>query len=125
MVVSNPPYIPLDEWNELPRSVKDYEDPRALLGDPGDLEFCGTDFKEGEGGFSFYRQIAGLLPQLLRPGRPHNSETPIVAVEIGADHAQAVQKIFRTMAGGTVGSTEVWKDQFGRDRMVVGWRHRS
>lgn len=34
VITSNPPYIPLSEYISLPESVKDYEDPRALLGDP-------------------------------------------------------------------------------------------
>lgn len=34
LITSNPPYIPAEEYACLPPSVKDWEDPRALLGDP-------------------------------------------------------------------------------------------
>ena len=33
LITSNPPYIPRDEYERLPASVKDFEDERALLGE--------------------------------------------------------------------------------------------
>jgi methylase of polypeptide subunit release factors len=63
--VSNPPYIPLHEYRALPASVRSYEDPRALLGDPSG----------GEGdGLAFYRCIAGLLPDVLQSEEEMNRD---------------------------------------------------
>jgi len=106
VVVSNPPYIPMNEWRRLPRGVREYEDPRALIGDPAGGE--GDDQ-----GLTFYRHIAGMLPHVLKP-------TGQVAVEIGLGHARDVRMILTDRGG--MRRTEVWKDLFGVKRMVVGWR---
>ena len=123
LIVSNPPYIPKKEWKSLPSSVKDFENPIALIGDPEDLPAhpdSGSSEQEavGEGkGLTFYRHIAAILPELLASER--HSELPILAVEIGADQASDVQGIFTTLSSRLVAKTEVWKDQYGRDRMVI------
>ncbi|KAF6763098.1 S-adenosyl-L-methionine-dependent methyltransferase [Ephemerocybe angulata] len=39
ILTSNPPYIPWEEYLELPPSVTDYEDPKALFGGPSGLDF--------------------------------------------------------------------------------------
>ena len=112
LIVSNPPYIPLAEYRELPSSVRDWEDPAALLGDlPG-----------GESGLRFYERIAELLPTLLSSSNELEINgwggIPRVAVEIGSSQGSDVSSVLR--AGG-MGYTEVWQDQYNKDRMVVGW----
>jgi release factor glutamine methyltransferase len=96
VIVSNPPYIPLDEWKELGRSVKDYESPRALVG--------------GHDGLLFYRCIAKLMPKLLKPDG-------IVYVEIGEGQEDQVVEILGT--GRKNSEIEIWDDQFGVKRTVV------
>ena len=54
MIVSNPPYITIDEMAELPHSVKDFEPHLALYG--------------GEDGLSFYRSIADKFRKALKLG---------------------------------------------------------
>lgn len=102
LITSNPPYIPLAEYNLLPRSVKDYEDPRALLGDH-------------ERGLSFYRRIAQLVGSggILKSGG-------LVVCEVGKGQAREVENIL-TKEGG-VEDTEVWEDPWGVERVVLGRR---
>ena len=97
LVVANPPYIPLNEWESLPRSVKDHEDQRALIG--------------ADNGLAFYHKISQMLPAILdRQGQ--------VALEVGKGQAEQVSEILKRHGG--VRRIEVWKDHFGVDRMVVG-----
>jgi release factor glutamine methyltransferase len=52
ILTSNPPYIPRREYEQLPPSVKNFEDPRALLGD-----LPGTNTQDG---LTFYYSIARI-----------------------------------------------------------------
>ena len=72
-IVSNPPYIPTSEINELPPSVKDYEPHEALDG--------------GEGGLKFYRVLTPWASAHLKEGG-------FYAVEIGEEQGDAVKEIF-------------------------------
>ncbi|KAF9231454.1 S-adenosyl-L-methionine-dependent methyltransferase [Melanogaster broomeanus] len=103
VVTSNPPYIPKREYDELPHSVKDYEDPRALLGDPP-----GSSDQDG---LSFYRAIASFIARkgVLRNGA-------IVALEVGHGQAEAVQDILHHVAH--LGNTEIWRDPWEKKRVV-------
>jgi methylase of polypeptide subunit release factors len=109
IITSNPPYIPLDEYRQLPRSVKDYEDPHALLGDLPDIP--GTD------GLTFYRAIARLVAQ---SGVLNESDEAMVVLEVGNKQAAAVETILKTE--GRLSRTEVWLDPWGKERVVVGRR---
>lgn len=98
VITSNPPYIPWKEYLELPRSVTDYEDPKAFLGGPNGLDF--------------YHAIARLIrhKEILRPGA-------IVALEVGHAQAGDVQHIMHT--SGNFSHVEIWRDPWGRQRTVV------
>lgn len=54
ILVSNPPYVPRDEWENLQQEVRKFE-PRAALTDMND-------------GYEFHRRIIELAPYLLRDG---------------------------------------------------------
>lgn len=99
IVTSNPPYIPWDEYLQLPASVIEYEDPKALFGGPSGLEF--------------YRAIARLTS---RTG--FLSTGALVALEIGHNQAGAVQTIMHA-AGFT---TQVWLDSWGKERTIIARR---
>ena len=130
-LVSNPPYIPVREWEALDPSVKSWEDPRALIGDPEDLPASHLGVREGSGsgsdgkGLAFYRRIAAVLPTYLTPkcglGARGLSGLPRVAVEVGLGQAEDVASIFQSHSQGLISRTEVWDDQFGVPRMVVGF----
>lgn len=102
LITANPPYIPRREWEALPASVREYEDPAALLAGPPE----GREGKEWDG-TAFYAHIAKIAPPLLRGG-----DGVRIAVEIGASQGQAVADLLP-------GKTEVVPDQYGRDRMVT------
>lgn len=92
-VLSNPPYIPDGDRAELPADVRDHEPPGAL--------FAGAD------GLDVYRR---LIPQAA-------AVAPLVAVEVGAGQAAAVEALMRE-AGLT--SVEARPDLAGIPRVVVG-----
>ncbi|KAG1776928.1 S-adenosyl-L-methionine-dependent methyltransferase [Suillus placidus] len=104
IITANPPYIPKREYDKLPVSVKNYEDPAALLGDPPD--------SEEQDGLTFYRLISKILRQkgMLRDGS-------IVALEVGRAQADAVEGILQQSAG--LRNTQVWKDPWNVKRVVL------
>lgn len=73
LIVSNPPYVSREEFNQLPPEIRLHE-PEVALTDGGD-------------GLSFYRTIAAKGLLLLRPGGA-------VCVEIGYAQSKAVQAVF-------------------------------
>lgn len=95
LIVSNPPYIALDEMPELAPELN--HEPRMALTDEGD-------------GLSAYRAIAKNVCQHLCPGG-------WLMVEIGWQQGVAVTQIFRD-AG--LGMVAILPDLDGRDRVVIG-----
>jgi release factor glutamine methyltransferase len=96
LVVSNPPYVSAEEWEQLAPEVRTYE-PRLAVSDAGD-------------GCAFYRRIADVGPALLR-------KNGSILVEVGHDQADTVGGIFRR-AG--VHDLLVVNDLQGIPRVVVG-----
>jgi len=94
VVVSNPPYVSLAEWPNLPKDVRDFE-PRAALCDEGD-------------GLSFYRIIASKAKAILNPGGK-------LFVEIGFGQKDPVFEILQS--SGFTG-VEAYPDLNGIDRVV-------
>jgi len=95
LIVSNPPYIALDEMPELAPDVRKYE-PRLALTDEGD-------------GLGAYRAIAAGLSDHLKPGGR-------VLLEIGPTQGAAVSGML-TAAG--LENVDVLPDLDGRDRVVA------
>ena len=96
MVVSNPPYIPTGDWQQLMPEVRDYEPRLALDG--------------GDDGLEAYRQLASQAEQVLTPGG-------WLLVEVGINQAADVSALF-TAAGLTdVGQRD---DYAGIPRVVMG-----
>lgn len=95
LIVSNPPYLSLDEYHNAAPELADHE-PAMALTDGGD-------------GLSVYRRIAAEAPQFLIPGGR-------VMVEIGWQQGEAVLEIFGA-AGAT--STAILPDLDGRNRVVM------
>ena len=96
LVVSNPPYIGLDEMDGLSPEVHDHE-PHMALTDGGD-------------GLSAYREISQQAAGLLRVGGR-------LIVEIGPTQATAVAQMFTDNGFEKV---RVIQDLDGRDRVISG-----
>ncbi|MFY0633152.1 MAG: peptide chain release factor N(5)-glutamine methyltransferase [Vannielia sp.] len=94
LIVSNPPYIALEEMEGLQRELS--HEPRMALTDEGD-------------GLSAYRAIAAGLGDRLAPGGR-------VLVEIGPSQGAAVSALF---AAAGLGEIRVLPDLDGRDRVVA------
>lgn len=131
VVVSNPPYIPIEDWRHLPLPVKNWEDPRALVGErtfeataPSGASGPPDSTNETSDGLAFYRRIAALLPDLLTPQNDLASSglgtIPRVIVELGEGQAGAVQEIFLNNKCGTT-RADIWQDQYGVDRGVAAY----
>ncbi|KDR75199.1 hypothetical protein GALMADRAFT_69593 [Galerina marginata CBS 339.88] len=98
IITSNPPYISWNEYLELPPSVLNFEDPKALFGGPSGLDF--------------YHAIARLVSSkdILKPNAT-------VALEVGHDQASVVENILRKTRRFRL--TEIWSDPWGKQRTVI------
>lgn len=96
LIVSNPPYIGLEEWDGLDVEVRDF-DPRIALTDESD-------------GLSAYRVIAAGAGAYLHIGAR-------LLVEIGWSQSADVSKLFDDAGFREI---ECLPDMAGRDRMIMG-----
>lgn len=95
-VLSNPPYIPLGEHDELPPEVRRHDPHLALFG--------------GDDGLDVIRR---LIPAAW------DARADVLAIEVGQGQPPAVELLLRD-AG--FARTEVRDDLAGIGRVVVGWR---
>ncbi|MCP4148534.1 MAG: peptide chain release factor N(5)-glutamine methyltransferase [bacterium] len=72
MIVSNPPYIPVEEWRELEPCVKEHEPQLALTAD--------------ENGLNIIRRIIDGAHNVLKPGG-------LLLMEIGYNQSQPVKEL--------------------------------
>lgn len=96
LIVSNPPYIPTEDCNDLAEEVKKHEPMLALNG--------GTD------GLDFYRAITVQAKNYL-------NTNGMLAYEIGYNQGQEVVNLLKE--NGFV-KIELIKDLAGKDRVVIG-----
>ncbi|MGL4980734.1 MAG: methyltransferase, partial [Fusobacteriaceae bacterium] len=96
--VSNPPYIPIEEYNELMVEVREHE-PRLALTDNGD-------------GYYFYDKISKEAKPFLKKGG-------YLAFEVGYNQAEKVAQFAEDNGLVLVG---VIKDYAGIDRVVISRR---
>lgn len=134
VITSNPPYIPKAEYDALARSVREFEDVRALLGDPllhlhehphghPGGSGSGSGFAaaiierevppaDREKGLAFYHRIAALVRDhgLLRVGGT-------LALEVGAGQAADVAALVEHKA--RLRTVDIWKDPWGIERAII------
>lgn len=97
IVVSNPPYVPLAEWEHLMPHVRDAEPQRALT--------------DGGDGLSYYRRLISIAHDLLDVAGP-------LVVEVGDRQADEVS---RMMKEGGAGRVSVIEDLSRVPRIVAGY----
>ena len=95
-IVSNPPYIPSDDIDGLPREVR--AEPKLAL-------------DGGADGLDFYRRLVRESAALLNDGG-------FLAVECGETQAGAIADM---AAAGGFGKTEIVRDLADKERVVVLW----
>lgn len=95
IIVSNPPYIPINEKEKLAKNVLDYE-PHSALFVPENKPLL------------FYGKIAAF-------GKTHLRRDGKIYLETHEDHAGEVLALFKT----EYGKVELKKDGFGKDRFVI------
>lgn len=95
-LVSNPPYIPDDEWDAVAPNVKDYEPHTALRG--------------GVDGLDYVRRLLSEGPRFIKPGG-------LLLIEVADSRA----KIARDLVAATAGLEEarILNDFEGLPRVVV------
>lgn len=97
LVVSNPPYIPSGDLEELDKSVIGYEPITALDG--------------GSDGMEFYRSIALMWKKVLKPGG-------CLVLECGVRQSKLVEYLLRVNGFENI---EIVADSGGIERVAMGW----
>ena len=95
LIVSNPPYIPLNEMSDLEKKIKDFEPHIALT--------------DGADGLTFYHRLASVASKIL-----HSNGYLIMEVGQG-DHPQKALKLFKNNA---FASNKLIQDYNGDDRVL-------
>ncbi len=96
IVVSNPPYVSLEEYQTLQKEIIDYE-PAASVTD-------------GEDGYKFYRIITRLVIELL-------SSSGKLYFELGKDQAEEVKLI---LSENGFKNIQTFKDYLNVERVIIG-----
>ena len=94
LIVSNPPYISQEEYEQLPIEIKDYEPKSALQAD--------------NNGLYFYKKI-------LQNVKEHLTESGKIYFEIGYDQAEKITEIAKKNGFSNI---QVFKDLNGFDRIM-------
>ncbi|MFA3782054.1 peptide chain release factor N(5)-glutamine methyltransferase [Melioribacteraceae bacterium 4301-Me] len=96
IIVSNPPYIPLNEYKTLQKEITDYEPIYAVT--------------DKENGFRFYKIISNLSQKLL-------NKYGKLYFEVGKEQAKFVKKI---MIENNFKNIKTKKDYLGIERVLTG-----
>lgn len=103
-IISNPPYIPLNQWKTLDASVKEWENKIALVAEDDGLALIKKIIEQA----SAYLQENAELRE---------KQIPQLMIEIGYQQGPAVAQYFKK-SGYT--NVVVHKDLEGKDRIVSG-----
>jgi len=95
-ILSNPPYVPLEECDNLPSGVKDYEPHTALFG--------------GQSGMEFYQRLVPEASSRLKPGG-------YLLIESGVGQAMEIGKLIKQKG---LSLRMTLKDLQGIPRCLIG-----
>ena len=96
ILVSNPPYVPRDEWEQLQTEVRDFEPSAAVT--------------DGKDGYKFYHRFIGMIPDILKPGGG-------IMLEVGFQQAE---KVARELKISGIDQIHITNDLQGIPRVVSG-----
>jgi release factor glutamine methyltransferase len=96
LIISNPPYLTEEEWNDAQPEISKYEPVDALIA--------------GENGFSDIRKVVNLAKSALK-------EKGMIALEVGMHHPSKVKKIL-----GDQFDVSIIKDLNKKERYVIATR---
>jgi release factor glutamine methyltransferase len=96
LLVSNPPYVPLDEWGGLQQEIRNFEPQLAV-----------TDMSDG---YRFHKRIIELAPRLLREGGQ-------ILLELGYGQSE---KVLDMMKAAGYSDVFVAPDLQGVPRVAIG-----
>jgi len=104
LVVSNPPYVGVEEWADLDPGIRLHEPEQALAAGDG---------RDGTPGLAAIEAVLAAAPRwLARPGA--------AVIELAPDQAEAAQALAHAAGAAAV---RIERDLAGRERMlVVRWR---
>lgn len=102
-IISNPPYIAHDEWEELSEEITLYEPYEAFHG--------------GKDGLNFYRKIIQQSPKYLK-------SSGFLALEIGHKQRKAIYQIL-TLNGSYKKEIITFKDYYQNDRGIIAFANTS
>ncbi|MDI6703370.1 MAG: peptide chain release factor N(5)-glutamine methyltransferase [bacterium] len=95
IIVSNPPYVPTEDWEGLPKEVK--AEPRIAL-------------SGGKEGLGFYRRIIEETPRYLK-------DNGYLALEIGINQSQKIGSMI--ISTNRFSNPKMIKDYAGIDRIII------
>lgn len=95
-LVSNPPYIPDDEWGAVPPNVKNHEPHLAL--------------RAGPDGLDYVRRIAAEAPNHVR-------DSGLILIEVATSRADQARGLI--VAHDRIAHTEILEDHEGLPRVIV------
>lgn len=101
LIVSNPPYLSLEEYKNLGPEVKNWEDIKALIA-PNE-------------GYYFYEEIIKLAPNFLKPYESNELNIPQIVLELGYSQAEQVYKLFQL---NNFTNIQIHKDLQSKDRFI-------
>ena len=96
LIVSNPPYIPKKEENNLQKEVRDFEPKEAL-------------YASDEDGIEFYKKIIATAPNFLK-------KEGYLAFELGIEQYKKVQELMEK----NFKDIKIYKDLAGIERVITG-----
>ncbi len=99
-IISNPPYVNLEDFKSLPREIRENEPKRALYG--------------GVEGMDFYPKIIRQAPYFLKKGG-------FLALEGGAGQAPKIKELI-LKEGHYKENIEIFEDYSGIERVVIAYR---